>query len=132
MQFLSSQLPFLVHKSAELAPLTGSPVVILTSKLHKNRGLVTLLSGPTLYSLYCAYTTISISAKSSCIGRVSAKPSCIEMVPSKSSYIEVLPSKSSVIGVVPFKPYCIGIVPSESSCTGVVPSTLSCSSLATT
>ena len=45
MQVLASQLPFLANRNAALAVLA-----------IKIRGHVALLSGPTVYSLYCACT----------------------------------------------------------------------------
>ena len=49
-QVLASQLPFLANKNAELAV----PPLLWPVNCIKIGGHVTLLSGPTDYSLYCA------------------------------------------------------------------------------
>ena len=50
MRVLASQLPFQANKNAEI----GCFAIILASQWHKNRGHAGLLSGCTVYSLYCA------------------------------------------------------------------------------
>ena len=50
MQVLASQLPFLASRNAELAV----PPLFWPDKCIKIGGHVALLSGPTVYTLYCA------------------------------------------------------------------------------
>ena len=52
MQVLASQLPFLANRNAELAV----PPLFWPDKCIKIGGHVALLSGPTVYTLYCAQT----------------------------------------------------------------------------
>ena len=53
MWILASQLPFLANRNAELAVLQSFWPVNRT----KLKGHVVLLSGPTVYSLYCGSAT---------------------------------------------------------------------------
>ena len=50
MQVLASQLPFLANRNAELAV----PPLFWPDTCIKIGGHVALLSGPTVYTLYCA------------------------------------------------------------------------------
>ena len=52
MQVLASQLPFLANRNAELAV----PPLFWPDNCIKIGGHVALLSGPTVYTLYCAHT----------------------------------------------------------------------------
>ena len=52
MQVLASQLPFLANRNAELAV----PPLFWPDNCIKIGGHVALLSGPTVYTLYCAAT----------------------------------------------------------------------------
>ena len=52
MQVLASQLPFLANRNAELAV----PPLFWPDNCIKIGGHVVLLSGPTVYTLYCAKT----------------------------------------------------------------------------
>ena len=52
MQVLASHLPFLANRNAELAV----PPLLWPVNCIKIKGHVALLSGPTVYSLYCAET----------------------------------------------------------------------------
>ena len=52
MQVLASQLPFLANRNAELAV----PPLFWPDNCIKIGGHVVLLSGPTVYTLYCAST----------------------------------------------------------------------------
>ena len=52
MLVLASQLPFLANRNAELAV----PPLFWPDKCIKIGGHVALLSGPTVYTLYCAST----------------------------------------------------------------------------
>ena len=54
MQVLASQLPFLANRNAELAV----PPLFWPYNCIKIGGHVALLSGPTVYTLYCGYTEI--------------------------------------------------------------------------
>ena len=54
MQVLASQLPFLANRNAELAV----PPLFWPDTCIKIGGHVALLSGPTVYTLYCAYGVI--------------------------------------------------------------------------
>ena len=57
MEVLASQLPFLANTSASLpVPLSFWPVNCIKVTGEAGRGHVALLSGPTVYSLYCAHT----------------------------------------------------------------------------
>ena len=51
MQILASQLPFLANRNAELAV----PPLFWPDNCIKIGGHVALLSGPTVYTLYCGY-----------------------------------------------------------------------------
>ena len=54
MQVLASQLPFLANRNDELAV----PPLFWPDKCIKIGGHVALLSGPTVYTLYCVLTLI--------------------------------------------------------------------------
>ena len=56
MQVLASQLPSLANRNAELAV----PPLFWPVNCIKIGGHVVLLSGPTVYSLYCGISLISI------------------------------------------------------------------------
>ena len=69
MQVLASQLPFLANRNAELAvpPLLG-PVNCRNIGWH-----VALLSGPTVYTLYCGAGCKSVVQILSCVDLISIK-----------------------------------------------------------